>query len=101
MTSADEEAVEEAARRIVELKRLREAGELSSGAPSPTPMEILEEHTGGEFTPETARLAERALVTARKLEGRRGFLGAVPEARQESRAEEFGSRRGGEVVSAV
>lgn len=99
LSPEDEEAVEEAARRIVELQRLREEGETRQGAPSPTPLEILEEHTGGEFTPETARLAERTLVRARKLEGRRGSLGAVPESRQKSRVEEFGSRKGGEIVS--
>lgn len=91
--------MEKAARRIVELQRLRKEGETRQGAPSPTPMEILEEHTGGEFTSETIRLADRALNRARELRGQETVEVVEPGRRRESRVEEFGSRKGSEIVS--
>ena len=93
MTPEDEEAVEEAARRIVEISRRWEAGEVRQGAPSPTPLEILEEHTGGEFTSETTRLAERVLIRAQEIRGQETVEGVEPGRREGSRVEEFGGRR--------
>lgn len=61
------------------LKRLWEAGECRQGSPEPTPLRSWRTTSGiGGFTPETVRLSERALVRARRVEGRRGSLVIEP-----------------------
>lgn len=44
---------------------------------------------------------ERVRIRTREREGRQRSLGDVLETRRESRVEEFGSRRGGEIVLPV